>query len=292
MNYRKISQEIWKNYHSANWKTNDFCLKKNFICCLLSELAYEHIPKYELNQTSRIKIIPSESYWLKYINKQTFNISTVLSDMDFGENFIIENDDLIIVGVKLRNTIFINIRGTQSFNDAIVDAKFFRMGNVFGNNVKLHKGFTKAVLKEYKNIENELLKYSNSNVYIMGHSLGGAMSAILYNLLITNEQLINNNLEIKSCYTFGMPRFGNIEASKKLKSPYQTYNTNDVVPVIPPKCLGYENSPEEYELLNNGIRKSSNQGKLTLIRTLCLINKKDFKEHSINLYSKRLRNTV
>jgi hypothetical protein len=122
------------------------------------------------------------------------------------------------------------------------------------------------------------------------------MAAILFNTLNCDSQFCNiktkQNLILKSCYTFGMPRFGNSEASKNLVSPFQIYNANDIIPIIPPKWLGYRNSPEEYRLLPYQINKSPNSGRFTFFRFIKLINGRDLCEHSIDLYSNRLKSQI
>lgn len=288
--HRELSMEIWKNFHKTNWDLVDFCKIKGYVCSLLSKMVYNHMPQYELSQTSRIKIIPSDTYLLNYINKRTFDLSSVLSDMDFGENFIIENEDLIIIGVKLRNIIFISVRGTQSFIDGIVDVKFLRMSGIGDSKIKLHRGFYKAVLKEIDNVVLQLSRFSNSNVYITGHSLGGAMAAILYNILALNKSsfLSAQSLFLKSCYTYGMPRYANNYATTLLQPTFQIYNPNDVVPVLPPKCFGYNNSREEYKLLVQKVENITNDGKLSLLRTIKLFNGKDIGEHKIEYYVDKL----
>lgn len=287
-----MSSEIWKNYNSENWNENIFSVKKSYICSLFSELSYEHIPSFELNQKSRIKIIPSENYWRNYLRKQTFSISTILRDMDFAKNFIIESTYLIIIGIKLKETVFITIRGTQSFNDVIVDLKLQKKVYPFGSNVKLHRGFYKAVLKEFDNVIEKLSTYSECNICVTGHSLGGAIAALLFNKLSKNNTLHRNNIKLHSCYTFGMPRYGNHEAIEYLASPFAVYNINDIVPIVPPKFFGYRNSLNEYELSSDNIKQLPNCGRLTFLRVLRLINGRDISEHSINQYSTRLKKII
>ena len=286
MDFKEHSKEIWTLYNSLDWNSSIFSDKKSLVCALISELAYEHLPQFELNKKSRIKIIPSETYWLKYQRKETFNISDVLGDMDFADNFIIESENLILIGIKLKETLFITVRGTQSLNDVLVDINFLPR-----NNYSFHSGFFKASINELQNIKTELNNYSNCNIYLTGHSLGGAVASILNNLMeVELKDFLNEKkLTVKSCYTFGMPRFGNSNAMRSIISPYQIYNPNDIVPLLPPKSFGYQNVPIEYKLTNNIVLKP-NRGKSTIMRLWGLLTLGDFTSHFISLYCNRLRN--
>lgn len=286
MDFRERSKEIWENYNSADWNSNLFSDKKSFVCALFSELAYEHLPQYELDQNSRIKIIPSESYWTRYETKQSYNILSTLREMDFGENFIVESENLIIIGLKLKETLFITIRGTQSLNDFLADVNLMP----FHNNYSFHSGFFKASLEELENLKAELNNYSNCNIYLTGHSLGGAIAAILNNLMVfeLGDFLAEKKMTIKSCYTFGMPRFGNSNAMQSIVGHYQIYNPNDIVPLLPPKALGYRNVPLEYKLTNSLVIQP-NRGKTTIRRVWGLLTLGDITSHFISVYCDRLR---
>lgn len=296
MDFKDFSQEVWKLYHKCDWKSDSFCIKKSYICSLLSQLAYEHIPQFELKQNSRIKIIPQESYTLKLRQKQTFNISEVLNNMDFRESFIIESEHIIVIGFTLRDTIFLTIRGTQSLYDALVDLNIRKRSFRYNKHVRFHRGFYNAVEAEYKNIAQNLSKYKNCNMYITGHSLGGAMASILFNQFKFDTKLCSllkkNNVSLISCYTYGMPRFCSIKVSYELIPTFQIYNTNDVVPLLPPKLFGYNNFKKEYELSQYQIIESLNTERLSLLRFLKLFNGKDIKEHSIEYYSDRLKHLI
>lgn len=294
MNYINLSKEIWSNYHNIEWELSSFSSKKSYICSLLSQLTYRHIAKYELDQTSRIKLIPSEEYVSNLIQKKTFNVLAELNDMDFRDGFSIESEKLVIVGMKLRNTLFLAIRGTQSLNDGFVDLKVKKSAFAYNEEIKLHRGFYKAILKEYNKIVTTISKFNNCNIYITGHSLGGAIATILFNNLLYDNNFtqisIKNKLSLKSCYTYGMPRFTNKKSINVLTPTFQIYNSNDIVPALPFKWLGYENFPEGYNLSPNKIKKTPNDKKVSFFKFIKLINGKVFREHYIETYSERLKN--
>lgn len=92
---------------------------------------------------------------------------------------------------------------------------------------KIHEGYYVHTLEFMSSILT-LLNPSIKNVYITGHSLGGALSSIVGYLL---SKYFNYNCVV---YTFGSPKFGDstlkrfIENVKSLKI-YNTLNTSDLV---------------------------------------------------------------
>lgn len=290
MTYPEYSREIWQYYHKADWQSADFCPVKSYVCSLMSELAYEHIPEYELSQQSRIKIFPSESYMNKIENQQSFNIAEELSNMEFSENFLIESENLIIMGIKLRQTLFISIRGTQSFSDAMTDIDLVPV-YYQQDDYRFHFGFLNATLNEKDRLIQELSRYSGCDLYFTGHSLGGAIAAITQIIMGHDLQrlLPDNNLIIKSCYTFGMPRYGNRRVVDDLASPFTLYKSDDMFPLLPPRIMGFRNAPQEYKLAESILFRHPNNGKSSIMRLWGLLSTTDLFGHSISKYRRLLK---
>ncbi|WP_395340794.1 lipase family protein [Ningiella sp. W23] len=132
-------------------------------------------------------------------------------------------------GGHRKKVAFLSFRGTQgkSWRDIKADVKanpkIRRVGNA---DLTFHSGF----LNYYENLElkliNELAKLEYDQMFVTGHSLGGAMAAIATRLL---------PFEIRgACYTFGAPPIGKKEISYGLKTPtYQLINDSDMVPHLP-----------------------------------------------------------
>ncbi len=95
---------------------------------------------------------------------------------------------------------------------------------------KVHKGFKNAFEAVHQSISCDLAKHPDIPIYLTGHSLGGALA------IIATRYLANDSLG--ACYTFGSPRVGNLEFSKKIKTPiYRVTNSADIVPRLPPAFL-------------------------------------------------------
>ena len=82
-----------------------------------------------------------------------------------------------------------------------------------------------------KDLEENLIG-KGLNLYITGHSLGGAMQSIL---CLELEEI---GVEYKESYNFGSPRVGNLEFKRfynnfKNQSNYRVINNNDVITRVP-----------------------------------------------------------
>ena len=74
------------------------------------------------------------------------------------------------------------------------------------------------------------------NIYVTGHSLGGASALICTNRLEDIEKF-----HIKACYTFGSPRPGGWKYANSFKTNvYRVRNNNDLVTKVPPSFFGYK----------------------------------------------------
>ena len=110
---------------------------------------------------------------------------------------------------------------------------------------KVHSGFHKAFTvskdgegKTVLEVVNEILARPEAmdengkqlQLFITGHSLGGALALLATKLVAPN---VNG-----ACYTFGAPRVGNYEYFRHIKTPvYRIVNSADIVPRVPPGAV-------------------------------------------------------
>lgn len=149
-----------------------------------------------------------------------------------------------------RRSVEIAVRGTQTLDDALYDLKADAvLDEELG--VRLHAGFRSLArevldhLKQHALTEAMLTDYRFS---LYGHSLGGAVAAIL------SMYLHEAGSQVVSVVTFGAPRFTTNEGARK----YQVLNQvthrivrcDDVVPFLPPpNFFGWSN--ESYQANGN-----------------------------------------
>jgi predicted lipase len=161
----------------------------------------------------------------------------------------------VVAVSKLPRVIFISLRGTTlAFSDfkADLDARKTTYSLGFGANVKFHRGFFDAVMDCFDEAVEKVASINANKVpvYITGRSLGGAMAAIFHARLAEHpfHPFFNRRYPIPpsvSCYSFGMPRYGNTQAKSLLPQPYHVFNEFDAIPTLPPTILGFADSSNE-----------------------------------------------
>lgn len=128
--------------------------------------------------------------------------------------------------------VLIACRGTEpsEMNDVKADLDTVKVPHPLGG--KVHRGFYREYEKVMPGIREALAKHNkkgDKEVWVCGHSLGGAMAV-----------LVAVDLKPNGLQTFGQPRVGNKEFLKNIDFPYYRYvNNNDIVPRVPPTFLGF-----------------------------------------------------
>jgi hypothetical protein len=258
---RKFRKELIRAsgvMRQVDWSAHDFCLKKAYVCAVFSKIAYLKIPKYEARDVSSVKIIPCLTYQrLIAQGAGGPDIQELLKAADFEIRDVFDHvtNGMIVVGVVTRDVIIISIRGTRPISrDWLIDFDARKQKvSVGGNEVTFHKGFFVELFGSLGTVVEEVKKRNSEKilVYVTGHSLGGALAAIMYALDgrnfyptypsgTTPEKIFN----VGASYTFGMPRYGDKEAVK-LESPFHFYNRYDIVPHWPP-VRGFRCVPNQY----------------------------------------------
>ncbi|MCX2543250.1 lipase family protein [Pseudomonas sp. COW5] len=136
--------------------------------------------------------------------------------------FITHNDELILIAV----------RGTaEIIADGLRDADALQVPFEEGDG-QVHRGFYEAVQKAYDFAVKYLEKfYTGQNLLICGHSLGGAITLLLSEML-RRRAGFNYNIQL---YTYGAPRAGDADFVKGAADlvHHRMVNHNDPVPSVP-----------------------------------------------------------
>lgn len=98
--------------------------------------------------------------------------------------------------------------------------------------VLMHSGFRKAAAIIYKDVKPRLKR--DYQIYLTGHSLGGAVAAIV------GTYLVDDKYKVAGIITFGQPRFTNVAGAKTYQNLplLRVINQNDVVSALPDKLKG------------------------------------------------------
>lgn len=132
------------------------------------------------------------------------------------------------------------------------------------HNCYIHNGFNEmysSVSTPFLNTYYTHLLNSNKNIIISGHSLGGALSTLLFLELSLLQEINPNRMFL---YTYGSPRVGNIDFvnyfynNTLTKNSFRYVNNKDPIPHLPP-AIQYTHIHNEIWLLENNIISCSNK---------------------------------
>lgn len=226
-----------------------------YLCALFAELAYYHIPQWEIDNRKRAKLIPCEAYRTLIAGPggPTTSLTPDFQKLDLPRGFVVSDRGVVAVGLVLNRLLFVGFRGTQFLFDwkvnlrsklVPINARFrlrppFVFSTVSG---RLHSGFA----EEATRISTRILDAINDSnlgdvdhVFLTGHSLGGAVAAISENFI---------KVAPTSVCIFGAPRYSDLSAYVSLPDgpPAQVRRPGDVVPTVPPRAFGYADHPYEF----------------------------------------------
>lgn len=102
-----------------------------------------------------------------------------------------------------------------------------------------HTGFSEALNRIWTDLLKFIPYQENDQLWITGHSLGGAMAV----LAVDNLLKLDVSPERLCLYTFGQPRVGTKSFQKRfdsiMKHAYGVVRANDIVPTVPFTSTGY-----------------------------------------------------
>lgn len=273
-----------------------------YLCALFSELAYYHIPQWELDDKKRAKLIPCEAYRALVVGTgdSSTGVAIDFQRLDLPRGFVVADRGVVAVGMVLNRLLFIGFRGTQFLFDWKVNLRTklvpvntgfdLRSPSIFRTvSGRLHSGFSEEAARISTRVL-DAIRDTNlgdiDHVFLTGHSLGGAVAAISQNFI---------KVAPTSVCMFGAPRYSDLLAyiSFPYSPPAQVRRAGDVVPTVPPLAFGYADHP--YEFSTSGIEYvdpvpySSKFG--GLIRWILFLAGR-FKPHDMDTYRNELGATA
>ena len=277
--------------------------KVRYLCALVSELAYHHVPQFEIDSNRRAKIIPCRKYIEIVKNGKSTNVLEYLRQMDFIEPFVVVTRSVVAIGIPLNGNLFVAFRGTKSQYDwrinlcaSLVElnidfqtTKLFMRRNFCWIGGRVHRGFAEEAFRIAVIIANKIQNLRNgkiNQILLTGHSLGGAVAAIA-------EKFIPHNN--KSTIIFGSPRYcdASVYFSSIGKLPIQIQRFGDLVPCVPPKQMGYSDHPYQFDTSGNQIMEPicASRWPHFIWRTALFLGK-GFEPHRMELYRQELGKTA
>jgi hypothetical protein len=225
-----------------------------YLCALVAELAYHHVPQWEIERgPRRAKLIPSEAYQAIVERGIPTTLDTVFGLLDLGDTaaFVVEDRGVIAVGVTMDRLLFVGFRGTQFLFDWKINLRArlrsvgplllpasWRIGPTAG---RVHGGFADESTRISYRLLDALKRAGPGTVdrvFLTGHSLGGAIAALSEQLLFVWPT---------SVCMLGAPRYADVSwhPPSFAHPPHQVRRPGDIVPLVPPRSFGYANHPSE-----------------------------------------------
>jgi hypothetical protein len=306
-----------------------------YLCANLSKLCYKNsVLAQHTDQDYKEAVYKTLQSWGLTQEDTDKTIFLNSREIESGKNHRPGTQGLIVF---YRDTVFISFRGSEkklddwlsNFNSKKVPSPYLPKNggekhhilkilnseikdiitDISVADVKVHQGFLeafRAVLAEKGEAHEQLEKIVDSlkegrvkNVWLTGHSLGGALSSIAAHCLLFF------NLPVSGLYTFGAPRVGNtgyrIYMNKKLTYKHWRFAyEHDLVPDIPfptpspllpgSRVMGFSRDGCMLRLEETGsykvLREINQNGERKVLHSYTGKNAKD---HSINNYIENLR---
>lgn len=137
---------------------------------------------------------------------------------------------VLVVTDTARRTHYVSARGTANLENVLLDAEYSkRLDDSAG--VYLHRGFEVSARAAYDTVRHLLTP--GYRVNLTGHSLGGAMAAIL--MMYASE----DGYEIGEVVTFGQPKVTDERGVRRYAAfpVLRVVDCRDPVPLVPPLTL-------------------------------------------------------
>lgn len=194
----------------------------------------------KLNQTAKFDI--DNAYVLSQFAQLVYagytKVEKTCKEWNCGFKWFDNKKTQALIAITKDGNVILSFRGTEPENigDWVSDIQIKKTKTVKGH---IHKGFLKAwidisaeVCCEIDNLVDDIVR----NVWITGHSLGGALAII---------SALSLQTPLAGIYTFGAPRVGDKKFAKQFDErfkdrTYRLVNNCDIVTRTPPRIGGYK----------------------------------------------------
>ena len=310
---QRVEAEDWRfDYPWAHVPITDFTnnpeanVRKAYILSLLAELAYEFVPKAELERSGRLKLVPCERFrhTLRTRNAIAVDVWRSLNDMPDMRVEVFEGEFFQTIAFRTALVLFVVFRGTRFFYmgdwRVNLNAQLVTIGT--DHPCSYHRGFAVEAIKLADRLIGSLRPALDNQVpiYLAGHSLGGALAGAMFELYRSDERRSSGlpyerELRFNSAYTFASPRYGSMAVVGWAPPPPCHFrDAGDPVPFIPPIWMGYSDPRVEFNLAGKPLAKRLDSRTTDYVRTdrPTRFGWRTFRPHSITHIRKSLARVV
>lgn len=169
---------------------------------------------------------------LSYEPPETLETSLNQLGFDWQESLL--NDGMFCCLATRDGSLVVAFRGTDQFGDILFDLDF-RPLEIGGG--MAHKGFQEAYKVLQKDLIRKIQSIPHKNLWITGHSLGGAMAVLCGYDLVRNQRE-----EVTGVVTFGQPLLCKEDLANSVKDALgdryvRFVNNKDIITRVPPNYV-------------------------------------------------------
>jgi hypothetical protein len=311
----KQSEFVLEDFPKLFWdaRNNDFSNPEQvrYLSAIASEMAYYEVAADEIGAYRRLKCIPCEDF------REILNVgsSTSLRSVVSAGLFVEGQASIETISTSSTKTVifsfdqhlFISCRGTvPSFSkDWKTNFKKNQIAVVHSlpraMPCLIHEGFAREAMALLRPLQRKILEKKPKRVFLTGHSLGGAIAALIAYFSISRRSEYPNMLDEpylmpSKTICFGTPRIGNCEFNNNY-SFWQDHDCwefvsgeNDMVPKVPFRSAGYSDLPMQIDAFNRyHLPYDGKIRYLTELGAWVRFLRNTFKDHNIEKYRRDCR---
>ncbi|MDG6094511.1 lipase family protein [Acetobacter sp. AN02] len=218
-----------------------------------AHLAYCAIGDQERADVKRATIIPCHAFHLLR-SVTSFELAMAFGPLDFPEAFIVRTNRFVALCLPTADELLIGVRGTVGAYDWGLNARIWpRRSASLNLPMYFHSGFLSEAELLASSLSQAIQSHrkygSIKRVFLAGHSLGGAIAAILHQRReLFAPHLPGQGYAPGDCYIFGAPRTVWRDSTAFRGQPFAIRRIEDIVPHMPFATLGYKDFPQQYDV--------------------------------------------